>query len=114
MKMLTHNLLMCNVKNCGQFPLSLAVDKADEVEAEYNESFMLGILEKIEYGVIVEESKKLSIQLPATIQECELSLLHKVLLGIEILEGKMICDKCNHIFTIANGIPNMLLNPNEV
>lgn len=42
MRLLSHNLLMCNVKNCNKnnYPLALRVDKSQIVETEYNQSLM--------------------------------------------------------------------------
>ena len=105
---------MCNAKKCGQYPLTLSVEQMEELQVEYNASFMKGILEKIEYYVVLDQAKLLNIQLPQNVEDCDLELLHKVLLGIEITQGQMTCDKCQHIFKITDGIPNMLLNPNEV
>ena len=114
MKLLTHNLLMCNAKKCGQYPLQLNAEKTEELEVEYNEDFVKGILPKLDYPVIVEQARRLNIGLPLTIEEVDLKLLHKVLLGIEVVDGNMTCEKCSHIFSISDGIPNMLLNPSEV
>lgn len=105
---------MCNAKKCGQYPLTLSAEKVEELQVEYNDAFMKGILEKIEYHVVVQQAKLLNIPLPDSIEECNLELLHKVLVGIEVIQGTMVCDKCSHIFNITDGIPNMLLNPNEV
>ena len=105
---------MCNAKKCGQYPLTLSVEKAEELEIEYNEEFMKNILEKIDYDGIKSQSMALGIQMPDTIEECDLKLLHKYLMGIEVIEGKMTCDKCMHIFPIKGSIPNMLLSSSEV
>lgn len=43
-----------------------------------------------------------------------LQKLHHILLEIEIVEGNLECPETGRIFPIADGIPNMLLNEDEV
>eukprot|EP00834_Sanchytrium_tribonematis_P006937 NODE_563_length_5987_cov_2.002717.p6 type:complete len:115 gc:universal NODE_563_length_5987_cov_2.002717:768-424(-) len=114
MKLFTHNIMMCNVKNCGHYPLDLKANESEIVESEYSEEFMKNVLQKIDYPVVVSMAKLFNTDLPEDIANCDLAVLHKVLMCIEVTQGQMECRKCNHIFLIRDGIPNMLLNPNEV
>lgn len=43
-----------------------------------------------------------------------LQKLHHLLLEIEIVNGTLVCPETGRIFPINNGIPNMLLNEDEV
>lgn len=43
-----------------------------------------------------------------------LQKLHHLLLEIEIVNGSLICPETGRVFPISNGIPNMLLNEDEV
>jgi multifunctional methyltransferase subunit TRM112 len=43
-----------------------------------------------------------------------LKRLHIVLLEVEIIEGELICPETGRKFPISNGIPNMLVNDDEV
>lgn len=43
-----------------------------------------------------------------------LQKLHHLLLEIEIVEGNLECPETGRLFPIADGIPNMLLNEDEV
>ena len=43
-----------------------------------------------------------------------LQKLHHVLLEIDIVEGNLECPETGRIFPITEGIPNMLLNEDEV
>ena len=43
-----------------------------------------------------------------------LKKLHKVLLEVEIMEGELVCPETGRKFPITNGIPNMLINDDEV
>lgn len=40
--------------------------------------------------------------------------LHSVLLEVEILEGDLVCPETGRKFPISNGIPNMLVNEDEI
>lgn len=43
-----------------------------------------------------------------------LQKLHHVLMEIDIIEGNLECPETGRIFPISEGIPNMLLNEDEV
>ena len=43
-----------------------------------------------------------------------LKRLHLVLLEVEIIEGELICPEMGRKFPISNGIPNMLVNDDEI
>ena len=43
-----------------------------------------------------------------------LKKLHNVLMEVEILEGDLVCPETGRKFPIQNGIPNMLLNEDEL
>lgn len=43
-----------------------------------------------------------------------LKRVHKALLEIEVIEGKLVCPESGREFPINNGIPNMILNEDEV
>ena len=43
-----------------------------------------------------------------------LSDLHLLLLRRQVIEGNLICPNCERVYEIKGGIPNMLLNEDEV
>lgn len=43
-----------------------------------------------------------------------LQKLHHVLMEIDIIEGNLECPETGRLFPISEGIPNMLLNEDEV
>lgn len=47
-------------------------------------------------------------------EEAFLKRLHKYLLEVHVEEGTLICPESGREFTIKQGIPNMLLNEDEV
>jgi uncharacterized protein YbaR (Trm112 family) len=46
--------------------------------------------------------------------EAWLKLLHNLILEMDIVSADMVCNGCNHIYRITDGIPNMLLETDEV
>jgi multifunctional methyltransferase subunit TRM112 len=43
-----------------------------------------------------------------------LKSLHTILLEVEVIEGDLICPETGRKFPIKNGIPNMLVNEDEL
>lgn len=43
-----------------------------------------------------------------------LQKLHHLLLEIEVINGSLTCPETGRVFPISNGIPNMLLNEDEI
>jgi multifunctional methyltransferase subunit TRM112 len=62
----------------------------------------------------------LNESLPETISETMqeddefLKTMHRVLMEYEVEEGELICPETGRKFPISKGIPNMLLQENEV
>ncbi|CAG8702550.1 9042_t:CDS:2 [Ambispora leptoticha] len=125
MRLITHNMLQCHVKGCNtnNFPLELSEIEYELQETEFNPQFLRNFVPKLEWDALVRTAMKLGIttlpdKLPDTpIQEIDekfLKDLHRVLLETHIQQGRMTCPNCQHVYPIKDGIPNMLLNENEV
>ena len=129
MKLLTHNLLMCNKKGCttNNFPLRLICTKvemyADDCVQEYSKPLMQRLLEKLDYAALQSTVNGLDwgVQLPeGPIDQSHyeneefLKHIHEVCIKRHIVEGAMQCPNCNREYAIKNGIANMLLNEEEV
>ena len=60
------------------------------------------------------------IELPETFEENMLDdenvlqQLHLLLLRRQVTEGSLCCPNCSRVYEIKSGIPNMLLNEDEV
>ena len=60
------------------------------------------------------------VNLPETFEEAMLddeqllSGLHLLLLKRQVEEGTLVCPNCKRVYEIKGGIPNMLLNEDEV
>lgn len=123
MKLLTHNLLQCHVKNCTRdnFPLELREYEIDTREAEFNPEFLARFFNKLDWPTVLQVSKQLELPaLPETVEddmlndEGFLKMVHNVLFETVVVNGKMVCRGCGHIYEIKDEIPNMLLLEDEV
>lgn len=103
------------------YPLVIQATKIDKVEADYNPEFLIRMLDRLEYPVLVHALEMigmkdfLPIMLPEKFAEEEefMKHLHHALLEIEIVDGEMICPVSGRKFPIKDGIPNMLLTEEE-
>jgi multifunctional methyltransferase subunit TRM112 len=127
MRLLTHNLLQCHVKGCttNNYPLTLKNIKYQKVEiqAEKATALFARMLSKLDYGAIKSALDQCGIdrstlpeELPENAAENQsfLANLGAILMGTEVETGEMVCNGCQHVYPISDGIPNMLLNENEI
>ncbi|RUS26745.1 hypothetical protein BC938DRAFT_484176 [Jimgerdemannia flammicorona] len=123
MRLMTHNMLQCHVKNCdaNNFPLRLEEVEVEQIETEFNPDFLKNVIGKLEWEALVSTAMQLGITtLPAAVpadaaeNEDFLQLLHTTLLETHVQQGKMVCPNCKHVYPIKDGIPNMLLAEHEI
>jgi len=122
MKLLTHNMMQSNVKGVKNgYPLGIKATKLSVLELEYNPDFTKAMLGRIDYNVLRMAAAALGYtslpELPpddALSNEAFLKCLFHALMNLEIEEGQLICQGSGRVFPIKNGIPDMLLNENEV
>ncbi|KAI9598524.1 hypothetical protein BDF19DRAFT_402195 [Syncephalis fuscata] len=122
MRLLTHNMLQCHARGCttNNYPLRFEEVQLDtEERTEMNADFLIGMLPKIDWTALRTTAIQLGItelpeQMPEDMNETVLNALHKILLETRIIEGKMICDGCGHIYRIKDGVANMLLTEHEI
>ncbi|OCF34737.1 multifunctional methyltransferase subunit TRM112 [Kwoniella heveanensis CBS 569] len=120
-RLITHNMLACHVKNCTKdnFPLVFSEVELVIRPAPENLEFIQRFLPKLDWTALVDTARSLGdTSLPETmpdqITEDQLKALHHVLMEMHIEEGNMTCRNCGHVYPISNGIPNMLLAEHEV
>ncbi|KAJ2780816.1 hypothetical protein H4R18_003232 [Coemansia javaensis] len=130
MRLITHNMLKCHVKNCSdpdkQFPLRFKGTagaeevKLEQIEAERNDEFLVRMLPRLEWGALAITAGELNIPLPDKVpsdpaaDDGFLQALHTAILEMHVLEGTMFCNGCGHEYKITKGIPNMLLGEHEI
>ncbi len=124
MKIFTHNLLMCNKKSCttNNFPLRIVSTNSKTVSVDFNQELTQKFLKKLDLPALTQATKDLQIYKFdfEKLNEEEINNLdivkyiHHLINEVQIVEGKLICNNCNREYIIHNGIPNLVLNDNEV
>lgn len=97
------------------------VEKKD-VTTEFNQEFLTRLLPRLEWKAIKSVADILGCGdgLPEELNDSYngntefLQKVHHVLLEIDVIEGSLKCPETGRIFAINKGIPNMLLNEDEV
>ncbi|SPJ12472.1 tRNA m2G10 methyltransferase subunit, putative [Plasmodium sp. DRC-Itaito] len=120
MRLLTHNFLKCNETQCtGGYPLTIKLDMDSQenikiLDQDINVEFVKNVLSKVDYDVLYNTAKQFGINLLASYNshhledEEFLNSVHHALFKVHIMEGSLVCPKCNISFPIKDGIPNML------
>nr|XP_020446122.1 multifunctional methyltransferase subunit TRM112-like protein [Monopterus albus] len=123
MKLLTHNMLTSHVKGVIKgYPLLIKATEVKVNEVEFNPEFVSRMIPKLEWCALVQAAEALGHRqdLPGELvpdyekNEEFLKKVHRVLLEVEVIEGCLQCPESGREFPISRGIPNMLLNEDEV
>jgi multifunctional methyltransferase subunit TRM112 len=110
MKLLTHNMLESHVNKCNGYPLSLTATTMTTTAVDFNPRFIEKLKSKLDLNVLQKTAESIGLEIDLNDPQS----LHHCLLEVEVLEGFMVCPVTQHQFPITNGIPNMLLNDNQV
>mmetsp|Transcript_2521 Transcript_2521/g.5242 ORF Transcript_2521/g.5242 Transcript_2521/m.5242 type:complete len:123 (-) Transcript_2521:241-609(-) len=121
MRLITHNMLACNIKGVKSgFPLKIEAETVEVKEAELNPEFLQRMYPKLEWKAFVDAAVSLNVTglpdevTPALLEDEEfLKKFHHALLEIHVEEGALICPETGRRFPVQKGIPNMLLNEDE-
>lgn len=92
------------------------------VQAEFNPDFIRNMMAKIEWSALVSAAEAVGVGIglpeampePAQADDDFLKSVHTVLMEVDIQSGRMVCPRCDHVYVITDGIPNMLLHEDEV
>merc|ERR1711915_521599 len=124
MKLITHNMLTSKgIKNVKEgFPLKIQADEVKTVDIDFDQEFISRMVPKLDWKALVFAAQCVGHQedLPDSIpdgydgDEELLKKLHHILLEVEVTSGCLVCPETQRKFPITNGIPNMLLNEDEV
>ncbi|XP_068181977.1 multifunctional methyltransferase subunit TRM112-like protein [Antennarius striatus] len=123
MKLLTHNMLTSRVKGVTKgYPLLIKATEVKMNDVEFNPQFVIRMIPKLEWSALVQAAEELGQRqdLPGELvpqyekDEEFLKRVHRVLLEVEVMEGCLQCPESGREFPISRGIPNMLLNEDEV
>uniref|UniRef100_A0A1B6JDB0 Multifunctional methyltransferase subunit TRM112-like protein n=1 Tax=Homalodisca liturata TaxID=320908 RepID=A0A1B6JDB0_9HEMI len=124
MKLLTHNMLTSKcIKGVKVgYPLRITAKDVKVSELDFNQEFVSRIIPKIDWNTLYGAAEGLghASDLPKTLvedyenNEDFLKKVHHVLLEVEVISGELVCPETGRKFPITSGIPNMLLNEDEV
>ena len=126
MRLITHNLLICNVRSCvGRgAPLRVNAMEITHIPTEMKPEVLQKFVGRINWQHFRETVGELGDGLPETIGEAELAneellqKVHKWLLDVSptqthITTGALVCSSCGRSYPIERGIPNMVLEETE-
>eukprot|EP00884_Botryococcus_braunii_P009832 jgi/Botrbrau1/18850/Bobra.177_2s0012.1 len=123
MKLLTHNFLTCKIKGVQNgYPFKIVADKVETVTTDFDSDFLKRIFDRVNYQVLKEAAESLgeSEGLPeqATLEALEdeafQKAYHHALLEVVVKEGALVCPETGRRFIVKKGIPNLLLNEDEI
>uniref|UniRef100_A0A0K8TQY6 Multifunctional methyltransferase subunit TRM112-like protein n=1 Tax=Tabanus bromius TaxID=304241 RepID=A0A0K8TQY6_TABBR len=124
MKLLTYNFLTSKCIRGVKvgFPLKLNIGKKDVVQADFNAEFIARLIPRLDWNTVYLSADLVGCSegLPKELTENYasdtelLQKLHHILLEVDVVEGQLECPETGRIFPISDGIPNMLLNEDEV
>lgn len=105
------------------FPLHITIAEGGikQVPQEFSAEFVVGILPRIDWRALRATAAELGIAaLPEALPESYatdvgfLKSVHTLILEVHVTEGALVCGNCQRVYPIVKGIPNMLLNEDEV
>ncbi|XP_018335356.1 multifunctional methyltransferase subunit TRM112-like protein [Agrilus planipennis] len=124
MKLLTHNMLTskCMKGVTVGYPLKINAFDVKVSEVDFNPEFVSRIIPKLDWNVLYNAAESIGQveDMPKSIVDDYenntdfLKKVHRVLLEVEVINGELVCPETGRKFPISNGIPNMLLNEDEV
>ncbi|ETV90288.1 hypothetical protein H310_14888 [Aphanomyces invadans] len=122
MRLITHNMLMCNKKGVSNgFPLILKPEETEIVASDFSAEFIVKMVDKLDWAAFVAGAAALNVDVPSTplsaedkANEVVLKQIHHALLDVHVKKGVLVCPESGREFPIVDGIPNMLLREDEV
>lgn len=104
------------------YPLGIIATEVKEVKVDFNKEFVSRMIPKMDWPALcgaAESLGKLGDLPKELISEYEtnedfLQKAHHILMEVEIITGNLVCPETGRKFPITNGIPNMLVNDEEL
>ena len=143
MKLLTHNMLTskCMKNVVTGYPLSIQARDVKVSEVEFNQEFVARIIPKIDWECLCRAAEQLGhledlvksvpdnyennpeflkkahhvlLEVIEKLQKLNSLLCSLFLMQIEVINGDLVCPETERKFPVTDGIPNMLLNEDEI
>jgi multifunctional methyltransferase subunit TRM112 len=104
------------------FPLRIEASEVKVSNVDFNAEFISRMIGKLQWPAVCQAADnvghlgELPQEVPENFESNEpfLKQAHHVLLEVEVQEGFLVCPETGRKFPVNNGIPNMLLNEDEV
>ncbi|KAA0185359.1 hypothetical protein HAZT_HAZT006005 [Hyalella azteca] len=123
MKLITHNMLSSKtIKGVVYgYPLIIRASQVLTKDVDFNPEFIQRMIPKLDWSALkfaakcVGHEEDLPDEPPANMaDEDVLKRIHHVVMEVDVVDGFLECPETKRQFPITNGIPNMLLNENDV
>ena len=132
MRLISHNILKCNVKGVENgYPLKLNCENMEDLASETPDlsAFTVILTNKLNLSAVKSAATDLSFNDVVEILDIigvedksaigslsneQLETLRHFLFDINIIDGSLTCPETGRVFVIKDGIPNMLLHEDEV
>ncbi|XP_011055828.1 PREDICTED: multifunctional methyltransferase subunit TRM112-like protein isoform X2 [Acromyrmex echinatior] len=124
MKLLTHNMLTSRAMKgvTVGYPLKIVARDIRVSEVDFNPEYIARIIPKLDWTVLWKAAESIGHvgELPQILiedfetNEDFLKKAHHILLEVEVINGDLLCPESGRKFPINDGIPNMLLNEDEI
>ena len=104
------------------YPLAIEAKDIKVCEVEFNNDFITHVIPKLKWSELVEAAEQLGQlgDLPTELPDYYendtefLKQAHHVLLEIEVINADLVCPESGRKYPVNDGIPNMLLNEDEI
>eukprot|EP01031_Cornospumella_fuschlensis_P045933 gene45933-56217_t len=112
-------LTYCNLKSLVKgvekgYPLLIDIDEFEILESDFNEEFLQSILPTLDWTAVKMAADAVGLKDMPEVWSRDLlddndflQAMHRLLLDIQVLDGKLTCPESGRVFPIAKGIPNM-------
>mmetsp|Transcript_17913 Transcript_17913/g.17228 ORF Transcript_17913/g.17228 Transcript_17913/m.17228 type:complete len:125 (+) Transcript_17913:112-486(+) len=124
MRLITHNMLKCNIKGVENgYPLRIEVEKTEILPSDYDAALTISMLKKIQWKALRSAAIDLEMHDFDEFEEITeemrnddslLRKIHHILFEVHLIEGHLVCPETSRKFPVKDGIPNMLLHEDEV
>jgi multifunctional methyltransferase subunit TRM112 len=91
------------------------------VPSDFNPELIVRLLAKLDWAALRQTAGDLGVaDLPPAppadpaADPAFLKAVHDLVMDVHVTEGNLVCPHCARAYPIANGIPNMLLNDDEL
>jgi len=104
------------------FPLLIKPKDIVETQIDFNRDFISRLIPKVDWDALCQAADNIgkSNMVPRAVvsnfegDEEFLKSAHHILLEVEVVNGELECPETGRKFPIQDGIPNMLLNEDEI